>query len=107
MHGSKGLSAKTVFIPGLEQSILPGARRTPYPGLVREAARMLYVSITRARVACYVSYARQRVVNGESTHASASVFATQLGAPFVQHDACGLSEQAAADVVSAASNMAP
>lgn len=65
MHGAKGLTAHVVFIPGLEQEILPGPRRTPYAGLVLEAARMLYVSITRARVACILSFAAARFMYGE------------------------------------------
>jgi len=48
MHGAKGLSAQVVFVPGLEEQMLPGEKRSPYPGLVLEAARLLYVSITRA-----------------------------------------------------------
>ena len=55
MHGAKGLSGKIVFIPGLEEEILPGPWRQPYPGLVLEAARLLYVSITRARATCIIT----------------------------------------------------
>jgi superfamily I DNA/RNA helicase len=40
MHGAKGLSAKVVFIPGLEEASLPGEKRRAYPGLVLEAARI-------------------------------------------------------------------
>lgn len=55
MHGAKGLSSRIVFVPGLEEHIFPGPWRQPYPGLVLEAARLLYVSITRARAACILS----------------------------------------------------
>lgn len=82
MHGAKGLSARVVIIPGLEQETLPGARRQPYPGLVLEAARLLYVSITRARVACIASYSRVRRINGQSTRVTPSTFVTQFGGPF-------------------------
>ncbi len=64
MHGAKGLSARIVFIPALEEQIFPGPWRQPFPGLILEAARLLYVSITRARVLCIMSYARKRVING-------------------------------------------
>ncbi len=77
MHGAKGLSAKVVFVPGLEEEILPGPRRQPYPGLVLEAARLLYVSITRARAACIISYAQNRIVNGHSRGQAPSRFAAQ------------------------------
>jgi len=83
MHGAKGLSARVVFIPGLEETILPGARRAPYPGLVLEAARLLYVSITRARAACVISYASRRLVNGQSQNQQASRFAAHLNGPFI------------------------
>lgn len=64
MHGAKGLSARIVFVPGLEEHIFPGPWRQPYPGLVLEAARLLYISITRARAACILNYAKQRRIQG-------------------------------------------
>lgn len=82
MHGAKGLSARIVFVPGLEESILPGPRRRPYPGLVSEAARLLFVSITRARAACILSFARTRIVNGNFSSQTASRFCATLGGPF-------------------------
>jgi superfamily I DNA/RNA helicase len=84
MHGAKGLSARIVFVPGLEDSILPGPRRSPYPGLVLEAARLLYVSLTRARVACIVSYATRRMVQGHMRNQVASRFAANLSDAFQQ-----------------------
>lgn len=83
MHGAKGLSARIVFVPGLEEEILPGPWRQPYPGLVLEAARLLYVSITRARAACLISYSRSRMVNGRYSRQTPSRFAANLGGTFV------------------------
>ncbi len=94
MHGAKGLSARAVFIPGLEEELFPGPWRQPYPGLVLEAARLLYVSITRARAACVVSYAGQRMVKGNSQVQHASRFASQLAGPF----AAGPAELSAVEV---------
>lgn len=88
MHGAKGLSAQVVFIPGLEDESLPGEKRRPFPGQVLEAARMLYVSITRARVACALSFATTRFVNGTLTRRTPSRFATAVGKTFERrHDA--------------------
>jgi DNA helicase-2/ATP-dependent DNA helicase PcrA len=87
MHGAKGLSARVVFIPGLEEEILPGPKRAQYPGLVLEAARLLYVSITRARAACAISYAVNRVVYGRPARQAPSRFAAQLNGAFVQRNA--------------------
>lgn len=89
MHGAKGLSARVVFIPGLEEHIFPGPWRRPYPGLVLEAARLLYVSITRARAACVISYAASRRVQGRRTRTAPSRFSTKLNGPFL-HRAGGL-----------------
>jgi superfamily I DNA/RNA helicase len=83
MHGAKGLSARVVFVPGLEDDIFPGPWRQPYPGLVLEAARLLYVSITRARAACILTYARRRMIQGQILNMAASRFTTNVGGPFV------------------------
>jgi superfamily I DNA/RNA helicase len=84
MHGAKGLSARAVFIPGLEEEVFPGPRRRPYPGLVEEAARLLFVSITRARAACIMSFARRRVVHGSLTQHTPSRFNRFTGGAFAQ-----------------------
>jgi DNA helicase II / ATP-dependent DNA helicase PcrA len=86
MHGAKGLSSDVVIIPGLEDEILPGPRRKPYPGLVLEAARLLYVSITRVRVACMVSYARRRFVYGKASAQHSSRFNVSLDGPFFERN---------------------
>ena len=83
MHGVKGLSGQVVFVPGLEDAIIPGPWRAPYPGLVLEAARLLYVSITRARGACVLSLATRRVVYGKTINTVASRFTTNLNGPFL------------------------
>jgi DNA helicase-2/ATP-dependent DNA helicase PcrA len=82
MHGAKGLNATVVFIPGLEETILPGNFRQPYPGLVLEAARLLYVSITRARAACILSYADRRLVYGRLVQQHPSQFLMHTGGAF-------------------------
>jgi len=88
MHGAKGLSGRVVFIPGLEEEIFPGSRKRPYAGLVLEAARMLYVSITRARATCVVSWSRRRMVKGQLSSQTASRFAANLGGAFTYWDGC-------------------
>jgi len=84
MHGAKGLSSKIVFVPGLEEHIFPGPWRQPYPGLVLEAARLLYVSITRARAACILTYAAQRRIRGPMRATAASRFTASLNGAFAR-----------------------
>jgi DNA helicase-2/ATP-dependent DNA helicase PcrA len=56
MHGAKGLHGKVVFIPSVEQGILPSFRNLQATGLVIEHRRLFYVSVTRAMAACIVSH---------------------------------------------------
>lgn len=104
MHGAKGLDAKIVLVPGLEDEIFPGPRRQPYPGLVLEGARLLYVSITRARVACFLSYAAQRVINGSNRSEHASRYVAHTGGGFSNYGA-GLNAQQAKSIYTAAQNL--
>jgi DNA helicase-2/ATP-dependent DNA helicase PcrA len=57
MHGAKGLSGKIVFIPSMEQGILPNSRGIHAVGLLNEQRRLFYVSLTRAKAACIISHA--------------------------------------------------
>lgn len=104
MHGVKGLSGKIVFVPGLEEEILPGHLRQPFPGLVLEAARLLYVSITRARAACIVSLADTRIVNGRFNRQTPSRFTTALGGRFVPK-ASGLTAPEVAAIMHEVANL--
>lgn len=104
MHGAKGLSSGIVIIPGLEDHILPGSRRQPYPGLVLEAARLLYVSITRARASCMLSYSERRIVYGKYIRCSASRYNSRLAGPFVSRKV-GLTEEEAQQVIQSHNNL--
>jgi DNA helicase-2/ATP-dependent DNA helicase PcrA len=56
MHGAKGLSGKVVFIPSVEEGIMPSFRAIQAAGLLIEHRRLFYVSVTRAMAACIVSH---------------------------------------------------
>lgn len=79
MHGAKGLSAKVVMIPSLEETIFPNQRRAAKPGLVDEGARLLYVSITRARAAVLLTCAHGRNHNGAFVHNPVSRYLPHSG----------------------------
>lgn len=104
MHGAKGLSSQIVFIPGLEEAMLPGQNRAPYAGLVNEGARLLFVSITRARLACIVSFARRRTVNGTTRGQTPSRYCTALGGAFVRRTA-GLSPSEVQEIAADTANL--
>lgn len=104
LHSSKGLSARVVFIPGLEEEILPGPKRAAYAGQIEEAARLLYVGITRARAACFLSYADRRLVNGAMRRHHASRFNVALGAVFASRVG-GLTNPEAIAIATHAANL--
>jgi superfamily I DNA/RNA helicase len=69
MHGAKGLSGKVVFIPSVEQGILPSFRAVQATGLLIEQRRLFYVSLTRAKAACIISHS--------AAHTGSSAFLLQ------------------------------
>ena len=105
MHGAKGLDAGVVFIPGLEEDILPGAKRQPYPGLILEAARLLYVSISRARAACILTYSQRRLVYGQFSNQAPSRFVSSLAGQFSYRDENGLSAAEVDEIIQTYRNL--
>lgn len=55
MHASKGLEFDTVFLPDLNEGILPG-RRSIADSDIEEERRLFYVAMTRARERLCLSY---------------------------------------------------
>ncbi|MDR2784097.1 MAG: UvrD-helicase domain-containing protein [Treponema sp.] len=62
IHASKGLEAEHVFIPALEDGILPftlyGDTRDSH---IEEERRLLYVAMTRAKRGLYLSWVKKRI----------------------------------------------
>ncbi|MDP3150485.1 MAG: ATP-dependent helicase [Ignavibacteria bacterium] len=86
LHSSKGLSAKVVFIPGLEETIFPNSYAQQIPGLVLECARLFYVAMTRAKAACIISYTQWRNLYGNLALMTPSRFCSSTGAVFRQQN---------------------
>ncbi len=59
MHGSKGLEFDVVFIPDVNDGIVP-YRRAVEEGNVEEERRLLYVAMTRAKQHLHLSYVKKR-----------------------------------------------
>ena len=111
MHGAKGLSGKVVFIPSVEQGIMPSFRNMQAAGLVIEHRRLFYVSITRAMAACFMSHTALHV--GASAfrlrqlpqvRLPRSQFLNEMGIPSVNRVG-GLTPHEAAAVVGAVNNL--
>ncbi len=88
MHGAKGLSGKVVFIPSAEQGVMPSFRAINAAGLLIEARRLFYVSLTRAMAACIISHAlfrtgasALRLAQRAQIRLARSRFLNEMGAP--------------------------
>jgi uncharacterized protein (TIGR00375 family) len=74
LHASKGLEFEAVFLPALEDGILPFAgpgllsgNLQGAPGMnVEEERRLFFVGMTRARSELYLSYATRRMQYGQN-----------------------------------------
>jgi DNA helicase-2/ATP-dependent DNA helicase PcrA len=78
LHMSKGLEFDYVFIPGLEEGILPHARCMDTGYGVEEERRLLYVGITRAKKEVSLSWSRQRTVYGREGFQAPSGFLSEV-----------------------------
>ena len=59
MHGAKGLEFDCVFLPDLNEGVIPG-KNCKTEDEVEEERRLLYVAITRAQNALYLYYTKER-----------------------------------------------
>jgi len=105
MHGAKGLSGKVVFIPSLEQGIMPSMRAVNAAGLLIEARRLFYVSLTRAMAACIISHASlrtgasaRRIAGSTNWHPPRSQFLAEMNLRTEQREG-GLAQNEARDII--------
>lgn len=59
MHASKGLEFPVVFVPTLNEDIVP-YRKAVQEGKLEEERRMLYVAMTRAKTYLHLSFVKER-----------------------------------------------
>lgn len=84
LHAAKGLEFRAVFLPALEEGILPfpGADSLLHsapggaidPAVLAEERRLFYVGLTRAQDAVFVSHAAQRQLYGKTLELPPSRF---------------------------------
>jgi uncharacterized protein (TIGR00375 family) len=74
-HAAKGLEFEAVFLPALEEGILPLIREPGgEPEDPEEERRLFYVALTRAKSRLYLSHASRRQLYGATASRSASRF---------------------------------
>jgi DNA helicase II / ATP-dependent DNA helicase PcrA len=83
MHASKGLEFPVVYLPGMEQGLLPH-KRAWEAGTVDEERRLFYVGITRAMKKLTMSLVRTRVRYGKSEFQAPSVFLKELDRKYIE-----------------------
>ncbi|KRA81768.1 MULTISPECIES: UvrD-helicase domain-containing protein [unclassified Lysobacter] len=85
LHGAKGLEFRYVFIVGVEDGNLPHEASIE-EGRLDEERRLMYVGITRAKEALYLSHARETQRWGDRIRLQPSRFIEELPAAELQRD---------------------
>lgn len=79
IHAAKGLEFPFVFIPGLEEGLIPFTLFDRSPAHIDEEARILYVGMTRAKCGLFLSSAARRIIAGRKCEFPPSSFLGKIG----------------------------
>ena len=85
IHSSKGLEFPVVFLPGLEENILPSAQCLMSEEELEEERRLMYVAITRAREKLIVTTAHERLLFGRTSINRTSRFLKEIPAHLINN----------------------
>ena len=80
LHSAKGLEFSAVYLSGLEDGLFPSYMtiKTDAPEDMEEERRLAYVGITRAKEDLTLTYARMRMVRGETQYNPISRFVREI-----------------------------
>lgn len=78
LHAAKGLEFPIVFLIGMEEGLFPHSRSLMEIEEMEEERRLAYVGITRAKYKLYMSWAKQRVVWGNTSAQNRSRFIDEI-----------------------------
>lgn len=80
LHGAKGLEFPHVFITGMEEGLFPSSMSINADDReeLEEERRLCYVGITRAQDDLVLTFARSRMMNGETRWSKASRFVEEI-----------------------------
>lgn len=78
IHTAKGLEFKVVFMPGMEEGILPHYRSRLDGDELEEERRLCYVALTRAKEHAVMLRAQQRLIFGELWRNQVSRFLAEM-----------------------------
>ena len=77
-HAAKGLEFPVVYLPAMEDGILPHERSVDHPDQLEEERRLVFVGITRGREEVCASCARLRDYRGTRRIAAPSLFLAEM-----------------------------
>jgi DNA helicase-2/ATP-dependent DNA helicase PcrA len=78
LHAAKGLEYPVVFLVGMEDGVFPHLRSLGEPAQMEEERRLAYVGLTRARERLHLSYARSRMLHGQTQYNPPSRFLDEI-----------------------------
>lgn len=84
VHASKGLEFEVVFISGLEEGLFPHSNSFAEPSMIEEERRLMYVALTRAKEALYLSHSEERLLHGQRNSMVRSRFLKEIPAKLIQ-----------------------
>jgi DNA helicase-2/ATP-dependent DNA helicase PcrA len=82
LHSAKGLEFPVVFMPGLEESLLPHGKAVFDLTELEEERRLCYVGMTRAKQELYLLYATSRILYGNLQYNPPSRFLNDIDEHF-------------------------
>ena len=78
LHSAKGLEFPVVYMPAMEQGILPHERSLAKDEDLEEERRLAFVGITRAQEEMYLTHSRLREFRGQVLYAMPSMFLGEI-----------------------------
>ena len=91
MHAAKGLEFRAVFLPGFNDGLLPhgrallrGREEELSQNALEEERRLLYVALTRASEALFLSFAHKRTLYGRELELPVSRFFADISSLFAR-----------------------
>ncbi|MDE6674583.1 MAG: UvrD-helicase domain-containing protein, partial [Acetatifactor sp.] len=92
LHSAKGLEFPYVYLAGMEDGLFPSyiCINSDDPGDLEEERRLAYVGITRAQEQLTLTYARSRMVRGETQYNPVSRFVQEIPAGLLDNTVPGV-----------------
>lgn len=83
LHSAKGLEFPIVFMPGMEEGLMPHSQSISEQSGMEEERRLCYVGMTRAREELHLFYTTQRILYGVVQHNPPSRFLSDIDSEFI------------------------